>query len=216
MSNKNLSILQRRSLRLGGFTVILTAALSAIVRNFFSDHHPIGSSAYVLAILPAVPFLCLLMLTSRYLAKERDEFVRMLVLQALFWDSPSLWPPVPSGASSATTAWLNPPLRCYTSTSSSSPPWSPSAFSVGDTGEEPPPNPPGRAQLEPGRPRRAPRGLPSIRQRHRNRQIRSQPSPGLPPRPPLQHQHRVDIYRRSLQRAKSTKPESTFLNMSAP
>ena len=40
---------------------------------------------YVLATLAAVPVIGVIAVVGRYLARENDEFVRMMVVQALLW-----------------------------------------------------------------------------------------------------------------------------------
>jgi hypothetical protein len=40
---------------------------------------------YLLAILPAIPVIGIIAVVGRYLARENDEFVRMMVVQALLW-----------------------------------------------------------------------------------------------------------------------------------
>lgn len=80
-----LSSLQRKYNVLGSLALILTALLTMLVH----DHVHIGAihspGAYLLALLPAIPFLALLYITIHYLSREQDEFVRTLVLQSFFW-----------------------------------------------------------------------------------------------------------------------------------
>lgn len=85
MFSSNLSVLQRRSLRLFSGTIIVTGVLAFADGRVFKYYHPLGASAYLIATLPAIPFLGALLITGRYLAEEKDEFARMLFTQALLW-----------------------------------------------------------------------------------------------------------------------------------
>jgi hypothetical protein len=87
MFNKNLSQFQRRSLQLFSCSIILTAFLTMMVRTWFKDYNPTGPSAWLLAILPALPFVGTIIIASRYIAREKDEFIRAQVLLALLQGS---------------------------------------------------------------------------------------------------------------------------------
>ena len=47
----------------------------------------IGSVAYVVAILPALPIIGIFAAIGRYLIEEQDEYVRMLVVRQTLWAS---------------------------------------------------------------------------------------------------------------------------------
>jgi hypothetical protein len=86
--NRHLSPLQRRSLQLFGANLVLTAVLllqSQIAHKTYLDAHPSVVLMYLLAILPAIPVIGVIAVVGRYLARENDEFVRMMVVQALLW-----------------------------------------------------------------------------------------------------------------------------------
>jgi hypothetical protein len=83
MFNKNLSQFQRRSVQLFGSSIILTAFLTMMVRTWFKDYHPTGPFAWLLAIVPALPFVGTIGILFRYLSQEKDEFIRAQVLLAL-------------------------------------------------------------------------------------------------------------------------------------
>ena len=83
MFNENLSKFQRRSVQLFSSSIILTAFLTMMVRSWFKDYHPTGAFAWLLAIVPALPFLGTIAIISRYITGEKDEFIRALVLLAL-------------------------------------------------------------------------------------------------------------------------------------
>ena len=88
---KYFSPLQRRFVALFSFTLIATAVLFVVHISFGEGHlgfnggHSAKPLAYLLSVLPAVPFLGMMLLIPRYLAREKDEFVRTLVIRALLW-----------------------------------------------------------------------------------------------------------------------------------
>lgn len=73
------------------FTVRIIAAnvayvlFSVLVSLFFYRFHPNGPIAYLLAVLPAVAILGVIVTFGLYLAEERDEFQRNMLIQALLW-----------------------------------------------------------------------------------------------------------------------------------
>lgn len=79
--NKQLSPLQRNFGLLFSATLIVTSLL------FLWSSHVLerGSAHSLLGLLPAVPFLVMMFLIPRYFGREKDEFVRVLVLRALLW-----------------------------------------------------------------------------------------------------------------------------------
>ena len=87
MLNKNLSHLQRRYLQLFSSSIILAAFLTLMTRTWFKDYHPTGPWAWLLAIVPALPFIGTAIIASRYIANEKDEFIRAQVLLALLQGS---------------------------------------------------------------------------------------------------------------------------------
>jgi hypothetical protein len=40
---------------------------------------------FLFAVLPAIPMFAIFLLLGRYLARESDEFIRMMVIKALLW-----------------------------------------------------------------------------------------------------------------------------------
>src|SRR5580692_5793498 len=83
--NRHLSPLQRRSLQLFGANLVLTAVLLLSADEAYMRAHPPVALMYLLAILPAIPVIGVIAVVGRYLARESDEFVRMMVVQALLW-----------------------------------------------------------------------------------------------------------------------------------
>jgi hypothetical protein len=87
MLNKNLSQLQRRYVQLFSSSIIFTAFLTLMIRTCFRDYHPTGPFAWLLAITPALPFIGTAVIASRYIANEKDEYIRAQVLLALLQGS---------------------------------------------------------------------------------------------------------------------------------
>jgi hypothetical protein len=87
MFNKDLSQFQRRSIQLFSSSIIFTALLNMMIRTWFKDYHPAGPFAWLLAIVPALPFIGTIVIASRYIAREKDEFIRAQVLLALLQGS---------------------------------------------------------------------------------------------------------------------------------
>ena len=83
MFNKDLSQFQRRSLQLFSSSIIFTAFLTLMTRTFFKDYNPSGPIAWIVAVIPALPFVGTIVIATRYLARETDEFIRAQVLLAL-------------------------------------------------------------------------------------------------------------------------------------
>ena len=82
-SPKNLAA-RRYTLRLSAalafYIVFLVVALRA-----FSDYHPVGIGAYILAVLPALAVVGMLVAAALYLKEETDEFLRTILAQSMLW-----------------------------------------------------------------------------------------------------------------------------------
>jgi hypothetical protein len=89
MLNKNLSQFQRRSLALFSASILLTALITMFVHDYFRHQHhsTTGLLVWLLALLPSLPFLGTIFLALRYIARERDEYIRAQVLLALLQGS---------------------------------------------------------------------------------------------------------------------------------
>jgi hypothetical protein len=89
MFNKDLSRFQRQSLALFSASILLTAGITMFVHDYFrhQQHSTTGPFAWLLALLPSLPFLGTIFLALRYLGRERDEFIRAQVLLALLHGS---------------------------------------------------------------------------------------------------------------------------------
>jgi VIT1/CCC1 family predicted Fe2+/Mn2+ transporter len=65
--------------------LLLTAALVLIAQIRYEQAHASMVLTYVLATLAAISVIVVIAVVGRYLARETDEFVRMMVVQALLW-----------------------------------------------------------------------------------------------------------------------------------
>lgn len=62
------------------YVVFLATAVWA-----FHGHHPTGIPAFSLAILPSLPVVGVVVIVGLYLAEEKDEFLRNLLIQSMIW-----------------------------------------------------------------------------------------------------------------------------------
>jgi hypothetical protein len=68
-----------RMLVSAGFSILFSVAAALALRV----GHVRGFTAYLLAILPAFPIIGALVVTGLYLAEEKDEFQRQLLVESL-------------------------------------------------------------------------------------------------------------------------------------
>jgi hypothetical protein len=61
----------------------LCVLFSAVATLVFRLYHPHGIVAYLVGVLPALPIMGALVYTGVYLAEEKDEFQRNLLVQSL-------------------------------------------------------------------------------------------------------------------------------------
>jgi hypothetical protein len=85
LCNRQLSPLQRRTMGFFGANLGLTAALSMVTHDFFKPDHLSLFLSYLLATITTIPVIGIIAVVSRYLKRENDEFVRMIVVQAILW-----------------------------------------------------------------------------------------------------------------------------------
>lgn len=76
--------MQRRFLLLFSVTLIITSALFSLANLPGRSVTALGSFR-ALDVLPIIPFLIMMVLIPRYLSREKDEFIRGLVVRALLW-----------------------------------------------------------------------------------------------------------------------------------
>ena len=65
-----------------GYALILVGVLT-----FFRTGPPAGVSAYLAAVLPALPIIGMFVALGRYLLDEADEYIRMLMVRQTLWAS---------------------------------------------------------------------------------------------------------------------------------
>lgn len=83
--NRQISPMQRRTLQLFGANLGLTAVLVAAAHETYKQTHPAAALMYVLAFLLAISVIGVIAVVGRYMTRENDEFVRMMVVQSLLW-----------------------------------------------------------------------------------------------------------------------------------
>lgn len=74
---------QRRWVRSCWMSAVLVVVLAVCAAAAFRLGHLKGLPAYSVAVLPALPIVWLLMEMGRYLAEEKDEFQRNVLVQCL-------------------------------------------------------------------------------------------------------------------------------------
>lgn len=83
--NRNFSPLQRWSMAKFGSLMILAVATLAVAHEA-AEHSTVSKSlVLVLDLLPTIPIIAMILVVSRYLTRETDEFIRLLVMRSLLW-----------------------------------------------------------------------------------------------------------------------------------
>ena len=69
------------------FVPTMTAYAVALLFAEWALHrfHPTGAMLYALAVLPAIPIIGIIVVVGLYLAEEKDEFLRNLLIQSMLW-----------------------------------------------------------------------------------------------------------------------------------
>ena len=66
--------------------LMLLAVVTLMVAHEASEHSSVSRSlVMVLYLLPVVPISAMIGVVSRYLTRETDEFIRLLVMRSLLW-----------------------------------------------------------------------------------------------------------------------------------
>jgi len=91
------SPVQRRFVVRCWLSTALVVLFSVAAGLSFRFGHLHGPWAYPVAVLPALPILWVLFETARYVANEKDEFLRMLLVQCLLGGT--------GGTLAVTTIW---------------------------------------------------------------------------------------------------------------
>ena len=83
--NRNLSPLQRQSMAMFGGLMLLSVVFLSVAHEA-AEHYTVSKSlVMILDLLPAIPISAMILVVSRYLTRETDEFIRLLVMRSLLW-----------------------------------------------------------------------------------------------------------------------------------
>jgi len=66
-------------------TMVAYVAVLLFVEWYIPRFYPTGALLYGLAVLPAVPIIGIIVVVGLYLAEEKDEFLRNLLIQSMLW-----------------------------------------------------------------------------------------------------------------------------------
>jgi len=73
------------SLQLFFANLLLTAVIVVIAHKTYDQARGVNAADLRVATLAAIPVIVVIAVVGRYMARETDEFVRMMVVQALLW-----------------------------------------------------------------------------------------------------------------------------------
>ena len=82
---KNLNPFQRRSMQLIGAMLGSSVAIGVALQEFSGGSHVTSVTYDLTAVLASVPIIGTLIVIGRYLAGEKDEYLRQLVVQSVLW-----------------------------------------------------------------------------------------------------------------------------------
>jgi hypothetical protein len=85
LCNRQISPLQRRSIRVFGTCLVLVAVTELIWVDGFAKNKPSIAITALFAALPAILVAAMIVNIGRYLARETDEFIRTLVVVSMLW-----------------------------------------------------------------------------------------------------------------------------------
>ena len=80
-----LTTYQRRALSTIETTMAISVALSIILQAILERHHLSMPIRYGMAFLSIAPVIPTILLITRYLRGEKDEYVRNLVVESMLW-----------------------------------------------------------------------------------------------------------------------------------
>ena len=80
-----------------GWSMALYTLFVLLAAWIFKHDHPTGLLAYALALLPALPLIAVIAIMGLYLAQEKDEFQRNVLIQSILWGI--------GGTLAVTTTW---------------------------------------------------------------------------------------------------------------
>jgi hypothetical protein len=82
--NRNFNAFQRRSMQLIGAMMCCSVALGVSFHGVGRNHFSTGTY-FGIAALATVPIIGTMIVIARYLAGEKDEYLRNLVVRAILW-----------------------------------------------------------------------------------------------------------------------------------
>lgn len=80
---KQLTSLQRNTMLCFSVGLLIVVGLSMVSRYVMNSGFAGRGITYLLAFVSVVPLVFIILVIARYLSRETDEFIRMLVIQAL-------------------------------------------------------------------------------------------------------------------------------------
>jgi hypothetical protein len=85
LCKRNLTAFQRRSIQLIGSMLGFCVAIGVGPHVLLERHHFSTAAYFGIAVLATIPIIGTLIIISRYLAGEKDEYLRSLVVQSILW-----------------------------------------------------------------------------------------------------------------------------------
>jgi hypothetical protein len=84
LCNKSLNPFQRRSIQLIGSLMGSCVALGVVFQSIKPNHFSAATCA-VIAAIAVTPIIGTMIVIARYLAGEKDEYLRNIVVRAILW-----------------------------------------------------------------------------------------------------------------------------------
>jgi hypothetical protein len=82
--NKNLTAFQRRSMQLIGAMMAICGGLTGVFPKIERSHFSTATFC-VIAFIAVTPIIGTMVVIARYLAGEKDEYLRHIVMQSILW-----------------------------------------------------------------------------------------------------------------------------------
>jgi len=85
MNGQRKNLVVRRYIWRFSASMTLYVAFLCLAVSEFRRGHPTGAVAYLLAVLPSIPIIGTIASVGLYLAEEKDEFQRTVLVQSMLW-----------------------------------------------------------------------------------------------------------------------------------
>ena len=82
--NRNLTDLQRRSIALTGAMMAVCAGMGGLFSKIERSHFS-TPTYYGIALVAVMPIIGTMIVIARYIASEKDEYLRHIVVQSILW-----------------------------------------------------------------------------------------------------------------------------------